>query len=68
MEKKKQALKMIMVKVTDLCPLPWKILFLLSKAIEKKWTKPYVGFWEQNKKTYFMVNAGYYHVGIRIFK
>jgi len=60
--------KSLFIKIITLYPLPFNCMILLARSIKFKWNKPYLGFWEQNKKTYFMINLVYYHVGIRVFK
>lgn len=59
--------KPLYMKIFSLCPVPYNLLIIFTRNIKFKWTKPYLGFWEQNKKTYFMVNLVYYHIGLRLF-
>ncbi|MBI3351267.1 MAG: hypothetical protein HY036_01670 [Nitrospirae bacterium] len=64
---KKLFLKVLKIKHIDLFPLKWHLLLLFTRSIGKEWGKPYCGFWEQNRKTYFLLIAGPYYFGMRFF-
>ena len=50
----------------NLCPIPLRCIVVFAKSVKFHWNRPYLGFWEQNDKTYFFINLVYYHLGIRL--
>lgn len=60
--------KPLFLKIFPLFPIPFNVTVFLGHSIKFKWNAPYFGFWEQNNKTFFMINLVYYHVGLRLFR
>lgn len=57
--------KLLISKTVNLFPIPRNLVLVGCKFFDS-WRFPVMGFFEQNKKIYFIVGAWRYYVGMRI--
>lgn len=57
----------IIFKTWWLFPFPYRFLFTLAKYVDNTWRGPFLGFKEQQNKTYFIVGGGKYYIAMRLW-